>query len=1101
MKLKPWMRLSFVVLLMVLSIQAQQVIVTDHFHIYYRTGTENTARRVAEVAEDVYTPLAAAFDAFDKVGRIYVLVHDETDFSNGFANYSQNKIEVWASDLEFELRGSNNWIKNVMTHELAHIFSLKAAKNKWFTFFQLNFGRYNVNPDYYFSIPFYHLNVPSWYAEGIAQFEAEQNQHDAWDSHRDMLLRMAVLENDLLTYDEMGVFSKDGLHSEMIYNQGFALVNYIHQAYGEGKAEALADHIGLFSFDKTISKVLGISSDQLYQQWTASLHSNYQTLVEERLNNGSIGNGIPLAEVWPAYLNNPDALSKTSVTQKFYEGHLIIDGGYVDYYPAVSPDGNAIAYISNEGYEFALTHLKLYDRQTGQVMQLVDRVRSRIAWTPDNKKLVYVRRKENFNDLFIYDINTEKERRISRNLRAKDPSVSPDGSTIAFVRNKDGSTNLGLMDINGTNIRYLTHYNDGTQIYAPSWSPDGKSIVFSILREDDRDIAMLPVHAPSFTSKAGAPDSVALLDTTLIQILVHSIADERDPVWMPDGSEILFASDMDGIFNLYTVNIFTGQVQRKTSVIGGAFRPSISSQGETIIYSGYHVANYNIYGIPFASMSDEINWESVQRDYVHIYTGKTLKDLYTVGRGGKRFTLFGATPIISLSPNFVGNRFTINTINLGLQVSAGELFGRDYFSGTALVGRALKHSDYVDLNYTFSGYYERRLPALLTQDRTLAPRGYGFYLKRVINDFDDQSDRYKETTSEDILVTYQDGSIDTLNNVRIDWDQEIQGGYQSTYDFAYMGGGLDVPINRRQYAGIQFMRRDYAWLVSEDVIVDDRTRFYYQGQELQFSGYPYHDESKMTLFDTQFFKSNELSLYWQYLKVKPTADAMINPRGARLLYLAYSRLNTTITDSLIFIESSDPTAGPPNRPSLQKFPINRIEFNWIELIDLPMRRHTLGLETIGIFMDQRIPTRDELIDIDGYFPLRVYLGGMGTLKGYPYFTRNGSKLISHRIKYTFPIFKNIGKQWMHLYFDKLYASLFFETGTTWNNQTLNMEVLEKTRWLSDVGFELRMSMAHFYRIPATAYFMMAWPMTPIPDQKIDRADKRIYFGFRVGGSY
>ena len=1081
-------------------LKARQVIVTDHFNIYYQTGAENTARRVAEVSEEVYNPLAAAFDAFDEVGRIYVLIHDETDFSNGFANYSQNKVEVWASDLEFELRGTSNWIKNVMTHELAHIFSLRAAKKKWFSYFQINFGRYNVNPDYYFSIPFYHLNVPSWYAEGIAQFEAQQNEHEAWDTHRDMLLRMAVLENDLLTYDEMGVFTQDGLHSEMIYNQGFGLVNYIYQVYGEGKAEALVDHIGLFSFDKAIFDVVGIEAEQLYQEWIASLSSSYQSLAEERLPPAS--EYTPrLEKSWPIYFNHPDRSSTTSLTEKFIEGQKIIDGGYLDYYPVISPDGNQIAYISNEGHEFALTHLKLYNRKTGNVKTLVKRVDSRVAWTPDQKKLVYSRRKENFNDLFIYDIKQEKEHRISRNLRVKDPSVSPDGSSIAFVRSKDGSSNLGLMNINGTNVRYLTHYNDGTQIYAPAWSPDGQNIVFSIFREEDRDIALLPVDTPSYAHKADAPDSIAFIDSSLIQILVHSIADERDPVWLPDNSGILFASDMDGIFNLYTYDFSSTRIFQKTSVIGGAFRPSISSDGTTIIYAGYHAADYSIYGIPYSVISKETTWSSVQRDYISIYTGKALRELYTVGQGSRRFTLLEATPIISFSPNFVGNRFTINTVNLGFQASAGDLFGRDYFSGLALVGRALKHSEYVDLNYTIAGYYERHLPSLLTQDRTLAPKAYGFYRKRVIHDFDDQSEKYEGTDLTDLLVSYPDGSADTLYNVRIDWDQQIQGGYKYTYDYSYWGAGLNAPLSRRQQAGFQYLRRDYTWVVSEDMILDDRTRFYYQGQELQFEGFPYHEESKRTLFDTKFFKSNELSFYWQYFKMKPTADAMINPRGVRLFYLGYSRLNTTITDSLIAREITDVTAGPPNVPSLQKIPINQFVFNWIELIDLPIRRHTLGLETIGLFLDQRIPTQDELIDIDGYFPLRLYLGGFSTLRGYPYFTRDGSKLISQRVKYTFPVFGNIGRQFMHLYFDRMYGSLFFEAGTVWNDRIFDNDMLNINRWLSDVGFELRMSIAHFYRIPATAYFMMAWPIRRIPDQNIYRKNCRIYFGLRVGGSY
>ncbi|MBN1782141.1 PD40 domain-containing protein [bacterium] len=1092
-----------VVLFLILgqALWAQSVILTDHFHIFYYPGSENTARRVADVAEEVYTPLAAAFDAFDEVGRIYVQVHDETDFSNGYASYAQNKIEIWASDLEFELRGSHNWIRNVITHELAHIFSLKAARNKWFSYFQLNFGRYNVNPDYYFSLPMYHLNVPGWYAEGIAQFESQQNGYDSWDTHRDMLLRMAVLESDLLGYDEMGVFAGDGLHSEMIYNQGYALVNYIHQAYGEDKAEALTHHIGLFSFEKTIEKVLGIKADQLYEDWVYAIYESYWDMAGKRQSEADSGPAPVLAGTWIPYKCNPDAVRMSTLTEQFDEGTLIVDGGFLDYYPVLSPDGSRIAYVSNEGCEFALTDLRIYDPGTGRVEKLEEEVDSRLAWTPDSRKIVYVKRKENYNDLYIYDMDKKKSRRISRNLRARDPAVSPDGNRIVFVRNQDGSTNLGLMNTDGTNIRYLTAYNDGTQVYSPSWSPDGQTVVFSVYREADRDIAMVPADMPSYTKKAEAPDSAAFLDPSAVQILVHSAADERDPVWMPDGSAIVFASDWDGIFNIYSYDMATARISRHTSVIGGAFRPSLSSDGKTLVYSGYHAANYNIYAMPWKTGGTAVPYETVHRDYVRIYTGKPVRELYTTGKAGKRWALLGVTPIISLSPNFVGNRFTINTINLGVQAAVGDLFDRDYFAGTLLAGRALKHSEYVDLNYTVSGYYERRLPALLTQDRTLAPRGYGFYAKRVINDFDDQSQHVQDSFRSDLIVFYPDESVDTLANVRVELDQEVKGGYKSTYDFTYIGAGLDVPVSQRQTAGAQFMHRDYAWRVAEDVIVDDRTRFFYEGQELMFEGMPYHLESRMTLFDTRFFKSDELSLYWQYSKLKPTADAMINPRGARLLYAAYSRLQTTITDSLIYIENSGPGSGPPNIPSLRKFPVNQLMFNWIELISLPLRRHTLGLETMGIFMDQRIPAREELIDIDGYFPLRLYLGGMETLRGYPYFTQTGSKLLSHRIKYTLPLMRPIGKQIFHLYLDRLYGSVFYETGTAWNSNDISLTVLENARWLQDVGFELRLSVAHFYRIPSTVYFIMAWPRVSVPRLDIDRGDFRMYFGFRVGGSY
>ena len=39
--------------------RSQNAIITDHFNIYYSTNAQHTARRVAEIAEEVYNPLAA----------------------------------------------------------------------------------------------------------------------------------------------------------------------------------------------------------------------------------------------------------------------------------------------------------------------------------------------------------------------------------------------------------------------------------------------------------------------------------------------------------------------------------------------------------------------------------------------------------------------------------------------------------------------------------------------------------------------------------------------------------------------------------------------------------------------------------------------------------------------------------------------------------------------------------------------------------------------------------------------------------------------------------------------------------------------------------
>ena len=109
-----------------------QTISTDHFYIHFMSNASGTARRVAETAEEVFAPMAAAYDYYEDYSPIHIIVVDTSDrLGNGSADYSTNTIIIWATSLDIELRGSHDWIKNVLTHELAHIMTLNKARKKW----------------------------------------------------------------------------------------------------------------------------------------------------------------------------------------------------------------------------------------------------------------------------------------------------------------------------------------------------------------------------------------------------------------------------------------------------------------------------------------------------------------------------------------------------------------------------------------------------------------------------------------------------------------------------------------------------------------------------------------------------------------------------------------------------------------------------------------------------------------------------------------------------------------------------------------------------------------------------------------------------------
>ena len=94
--------------------------------MHYHEETENTARESATVAEAIYHPITD-FYSFKPEEKTHLVLLDPDDYSNGAAYYYDNKIVIWASPLDFELRGSHRWLQNVITHEFAHIVSLQKS--------------------------------------------------------------------------------------------------------------------------------------------------------------------------------------------------------------------------------------------------------------------------------------------------------------------------------------------------------------------------------------------------------------------------------------------------------------------------------------------------------------------------------------------------------------------------------------------------------------------------------------------------------------------------------------------------------------------------------------------------------------------------------------------------------------------------------------------------------------------------------------------------------------------------------------------------------------------------------------------------------------
>ena len=172
------------------------------------------------------------------------------------------------------------------------------------------------------------------------------------------------------------------------------------------------------------------------------------------------------------------------------------------------------------------------------------------------------------------------------------PTWAPDGRAICFTGMSHGVTDLFIYDLEASKLRRLT--NDSYAELQPSWSPDGRLIAFATDR---------------FSSDLGTPKigeyRLALVDPAggaIEPLRVQATGKSINPQWTPDSRSLLFISDRDGIPNVYRVAVDTGELSRVTNVRTGVSgitgsSPALSVAARTgdIAFSLYQGGKYDIY--------------------------------------------------------------------------------------------------------------------------------------------------------------------------------------------------------------------------------------------------------------------------------------------------------------------------------------------------------------------------------------------------------------------------------------------------------------------------------------------------------------------------
>ncbi len=152
-------------------------------------------------------------------------------------------------------------------------------------------------------------------------------------------------------------------------------------------------------------------------------------------------------------------------------------GEWDDIQPALSPDGNQVAYASNKDGQWDIFVLNLI---SGEMLKVTNDLAydGAPSWSPDGDQLAYEKYVDNNLEIYIQPIdNSSPAIRVTNNLGADfDPTWNPNGNQIAFTSTLGGDNDIWIVDLEhlGEPDSLINYTNNNTlDQHSPAWSPQG----------------------------------------------------------------------------------------------------------------------------------------------------------------------------------------------------------------------------------------------------------------------------------------------------------------------------------------------------------------------------------------------------------------------------------------------------------------------------------------------------------------------------------------------------------------------------------------------------------------------------------------------------
>jgi hypothetical protein len=515
---------------------------TEHFEIYYYPEIEPHLERIAGYAESAYQHVSSELkhDLSMKLPLILFSTASEFWQQNVAPGAAQEGVGAFAEPGRYRIvmpiDEPPDLLYRLIVHELTHQF------------------QFDIIPT-----GLIRRNMPLWVFEGMSDYMTGY-----WRPNDIMTVRDAAVTDIVPKMSEMeeyGGFS----NPRLIYNLGHAAFEFMESKWGKEGVRAYVFALRrsvIGGSDDAYQEAFQITPEEWDQQFDRYLKERFKPFRDKER---PADYGRDLA---------PDPRKGR------FSNVLSIEP---------SPSGDLIAAMTGNGrdreYDIVLISAKDgaiirnltsgFDQSMGFEYLATPGGRWNsvpwLSWSPQGDRLAYFVRTEKDRSLIVQNVVSKKiEVRIELTTidAPESPDFSPDGKLVAFSGLRGSDADIFTVNLETKEITNLT--KDKFAAYAPTWAPDGRSIVYLVRVSGNEKLFRMNADGSSplqLTFGTHDEGGAQFLDANTL-VFSSTAVNPAEPI-EPD------VAKNGQIYNLWTLDLKTNELKQYTDALSGNVSPVV----------------------------------------------------------------------------------------------------------------------------------------------------------------------------------------------------------------------------------------------------------------------------------------------------------------------------------------------------------------------------------------------------------------------------------------------------------------------------------------------------------------------------------------------